>query len=181
MCHGGHGGDVEAVELGIADDLGVDRLGVGPDGGGEVRRVARVHKRHLDAQSGQVMREEVVGAAVERARRNDVVAGTGYVEQCESDSRRAAGKGEGADAAFQRREALLKHVGGRVHDPRVYVARLGEGEQVLGVLGVVEHVRGCLVNGHGAGVGGRVWSLTAMQGQRLEAGRPGAVCVFSHL
>ena len=55
----------------------------------------------------------------------------------------------GADAAFEARHALLEHRGRRVHDPRVDVAEPVEVEQVRGVLRVLEHVRGRLVDRHG--------------------------------
>ena len=63
-----------------------------------------------------------------------------------------------AGPAFERRDALLDDRLGRVLDAVVDVAELGEGEQVLRVLGGVEDVRGRLVDGGrprvGHGVGG---------------------------
>ena len=61
--------------------------------------------------------------------------------------------GERADAAFERGHALLEHVRGGVHDARVDVAELLEGEQIGGVRGILEDVRSGLVNGNGAGAG----------------------------
>ena len=48
------------------------------------------------------------------------------------------GQRQRADAAFQRGDALLQHVRGRVHDARVDVALHREAEQVGGVLRAVE-------------------------------------------
>ena len=51
-------------------------------------------------------------------------------------------------AAFHRRDALLQHVVGRVHDAGVDVAQFLQAEQVGGVLGAVELVRRGLVDRH---------------------------------
>ena len=66
-------------------------------------------------------------------------------------------------SAFDRRHALLEHVGGRVHDPRVDVPELLERKQVGGVVGVLEDKRRGLVKGHGPGACGRVRDLPGMQ------------------
>ena len=63
---------------------------------------------------------------------------------------------ERADAAFERGHALLEHVLGRVHDPRVDDAELFEPEQRGRVLGVAEHERRRLVDRDGPGAGRRV-------------------------
>ena len=58
-----------------------------------------------------------------------------------------------------------------------------QGEQVGGVLGVVEDVGGGLVDRHGARAGGRVGRLAGVQGEGLEAleGVLRALVQFSHL
>ena len=76
-----------------------------------------------------------------------------------------------ADAAFQVGQALLEHVGGRVHDAGVDVAQLLQGEQVGRVFGVAELVAGGLVDRHGAAAGGRVGLLAGVQLAGGEAER----------
>ena len=77
-----HALEVEDVALGVAERLGVERLGVGPDGGRARRRGRRGRRRtDLDAQLGQRVVEQVVGAAVERGRGHDVAAVLGQVEE----------------------------------------------------------------------------------------------------
>ena len=102
-------------------------------------RVVGVGEAHLDAVLRQRVGEQVVGAAVELRDRDDVVAGARDVEHA---SRSTAAWPEAVDQAAMPPsscgEALLEHVPGRVHDPRVDVARHLEREQVGGVLGVVE-------------------------------------------
>ena len=63
---GRHPGKVEDVSLGIAYGLGLDRLGVGPEGRPPcVQVVGVIHEGDLDAQLGQRVAEEAVGPAVE--------------------------------------------------------------------------------------------------------------------
>ena len=89
--------------------------------------------------------------------------------------------GHRADPALERGDALLQHVLGRVHDPRVDVAELGEPEQRRGVLGVAEDVGRRLVDRGGAGAGGRVGrgagvdllGLEGPVGGRVGLGHPG--------
>ena len=75
----------------------------------------------------------------------------------------AAGHGQARDAVFERRDALLEHVGGRVHDARVDVAEFLQREQRGGVVGILEDEGGGLVDGHGAGAGGGVGLIAVMQ------------------
>ena len=91
--------------------------------------------------------EELVGAAVEVVGRDDLVAHLGDVQQGERGRRLPGGHRQRAGAAFDRGDALLEHVGGRVHDPGVDVPELLQGEQVRRVLGVLEDVGGRLVDG----------------------------------
>ena len=70
----------------------------------------------LDAELGERVLEQVVGAAVDRRRRHDVVAGAGDVEHGVGDGRRAGGDGEGRGAALERGDALLEHVRGGVQE-----------------------------------------------------------------
>ena len=152
------GAQVDDVELRVADRLGEHeaRLVVGQPGDGV--RVVGVGPAHLDAVLRQRVREQVVGAAVQRRDRDDVVAGPRDVEHGVRHGRLAGGRRAGREPALERRDALLEDVPGRVHDARVDVARHLEREQVGGVLGVVELVRRRLVDRDGPGLasfGGR--------------------------
>ena len=89
----------------------------------------------------------------------------------EMHRRHAARGADRADAAFQRGEPLLEHRRRRVGDARIDVAGAFEVEQRGGVIGVLEHVRGGLVDRHGARAGRRIGVLAGVQAQRLEGGR----------
>ena len=155
--------------LGVGDRLAEERLGVGPDRGPPRVEVVRVlDERHLDAELGQRVVEQVVRAAVQARAGDDVVAGLGDVEDRERLRRLAAGDEQRADAALEARDALLHRVLGRVHDPRVDVAELLQREQVRGVLGVAEDERRGLVDRQGAGAGGAVRGLAGVDLAGLE-------------
>ena len=70
-----------------------------------------------------------------------------------------------ADAALDRRQPLLQHVVGRVHDAGVDVAEFLQAEQVGGMLGAVELVGGGLVDRHRNGMGGAVAAPAGVQGE----------------
>ena len=73
--HVGHGLDVERQQVGVADRLGVDRLGlVGDRLADRFRR--RLAELDLDPHLRQGVLEVVVGAAVEAGGRDDLVAGS---------------------------------------------------------------------------------------------------------
>ena len=133
--------DVEDVVLRVGDGLAEERLGVrshrGPPG---IQIVGVLDEADLDADLGQRVVEQVVGAAVEPRTRHDVVAGVGEVEDREVLGGLTGRQEQRRDAAFERRDALLDDVLRRVHDPGVDVAGLGKAEQRGGVLGAVERV-----------------------------------------
>jgi len=54
MGYRGDGSQIEDVDLGVADRLGVQRLGPRGDGPGEVGRVAWVDEMDFDASRGKV-------------------------------------------------------------------------------------------------------------------------------
>ena len=135
MGHRGDGLDVEDVGLGVGDGLGEEGLGVRlhgrPPG---VRVVLCLDEGHLDAQALEGVLQQVDGAPVERRRGDDVVACLGDVEQGQGRRGLAARDEQGTDAALERRDPLLDHGLGGVHDPGVDVAELLEREKVRGVL-----------------------------------------------
>ena len=99
--------DVEDVAARVADRLGEEQLGVRPHGGAPRVEVVRVlDEGDLDAELGQRVVEQVVGAAVERRAGDDVVAGPGEVEDRQRLGRLAGGDRDRRDAALERGDAL---------------------------------------------------------------------------
>ena len=74
-----------------------------------------------------------------------------------------------ADAAFERGNPLLEGGGGRVHDPGVDVAEALQGEELGGVVGVLEDVGRGLIDRHRARAGGRVGPLPGVDREGVEA------------
>ena len=140
----------EDVQRRIAEALAIERLGVRTDGPAERVGILGVDERHLDADPGQRVVEEIVGAAVKLRDGHDVVAGAGEIENGIRDRRLAGRVGERAGAALERRHPLLEDVGRWIHDPRVDVPEFLQRKQVCGVLGVAEYVAGRLVDRDGA-------------------------------
>ena len=102
------------------------------------------------------MGQQIVGAAVEGFFRHDMLARSGQVEQGATDRRRAAGRGQSRNAAFQGGHALLESLLGGVGQAAVDVAGLAQIEAGLGVVTVVEHIGRGLIDGHGPGAAGRI-------------------------
>ncbi len=156
--------DVEHVVLGVRDDLAEEHLRVRLDGRfplGEV--VGIVDEGDLDAELRQRVVQQVVGAAVQRRRGDDVVAGLAQRHERERFGSLTGCNGERAGepdrrgaAAFERVDAGFERGLRRVHDAGVDVADLGEAEQVGGVVGVAELVRRRLIDRHRPGAGGRI-------------------------
>ena len=149
--------DVEDVDLRVADRLTEEQLRVRADSSAPLVRIVLVlNERRLDTELGERVLEQVVGSAVDRRGRDDVVAGLRDVEHRVRLGCLAACDEEGTGAALERGEALLDDILRRVHDARVNVAELGQREEVRGVLGVVEDVRRRLIDRRRACLGGRV-------------------------
>ena len=165
----GQRGDVADVELRIADRLRIDRLGVRLQRGAECGRIVGVDERRVDAELRERDRELRIGAAVERARGDDVVAVARERQQRHHLRRHAGGGGERRAAAFERRDALLERRDGRIRDARIDVAERLQVEQRRRVVGGIEHERRRLIDRLRARAGRRVRNLAGVQAQGVEA------------
>jgi len=163
-----------------ADRLGEHGLRVRPHGLRKCRRIGGIDEGDVDPEARQRVDEGVVRPAVQRRGTDDVIAGARNVEDGIDHRRLPAGDRERADAAFKRGQPLLEHVGRGIHDPRVDVAELLQGEEPRGVRRIVEVVRRRLVDRDGASLGRRVSIVPAVQGGRLEAARRGRVQGAAH-
>ena len=162
--------DVGDGAAGIGDRLDEDRLGLRADRileGGDVVDVAPLHR---PAEGLERVIELVDRAAIELARGDDLVARLHQRVQRDQLRRMARGHGQRRRAAFQRRDALLQHVAGRVHDARIDVAEGLQAEQRRGMVGVVEDVGRGLVDRRHPGAGGRVGLGAGMDRQRGKTG-----------
>src|SRR5208337_544923 len=58
--------DIHDVELRVAQALGINGLGLGSDRGAQPVKVVGIHKLHRNAELGQRVVKQIVGAAIER-------------------------------------------------------------------------------------------------------------------
>ncbi|MNS70297.1 hypothetical protein D3C72_1036390 [compost metagenome] len=172
-------GDVGDVAQRVADRLREDGLGAVVDQRFESGHVAGVGEARGDAVLRQRVRKQVVGAAVQRAGRHDVVARFGDGHDGVGHGRLARGQRQRRDTAFQGRHALLQHVGRGVHDAGIDVARHLQVEQVGAVLRIVESVSHGLIDGHRHGARRRIRAVAAMHGHGFQT--PVGLLRFSHL
>ncbi len=162
------GFEVGYIEFRVTDCFAIDGAGFGGDGLAEGVEVAGVHELHRAAEFGHGVVEELVGAAVEVVGGDDFVTDLSDIEDGEGGGGLAGGDGEGTGAAFERGDALFEDVGGGVHDPRVDIAELFEGEKIGGVVAIFEDVGGGLVDGDCAGACGGVGVLSGVEGESTE-------------
>ena len=157
--------NVHHVQLRIAQRLGVDRTGLGVDGGTQPVKVVGIHKSNRNAQLRQRVVEQVVGSAVERCGGDDLLSCGGQRRRYQRLRRLARGRRQTRHSALQSRHPLFKHVGGGVHDAGIDVAKLLQRKQPRRVVRVMEHIGGGLIDGHGSRSGGRVGDLAGVHGE----------------
>ena len=160
--------DVEHLEARIADGLADDQPGVGAQRGPEAVEIARLDEGRGDAEARQGMGEQIDRAAVERGRRNDMVAGVEQRGDGEVHRGHAAGGADGAHAGFQRRQPLFQDGGRRVGDAGVDVPGALQVEQRGRMVRILKHVRRRLVDRNGARPGHRIRMLAGMQAQGFK-------------
>ena len=147
---GGHGGDVQDLEPGVAQRLADHEPGAVGDGACARRRGRggeRTSRRSRSAASVCANRLRVPPYTdCEHTTWSPALSrvGDGEVE-CRLPRRGA----DGADAAFERCHPFLEHGHGRIGNPAVDVPVPLEVEQPGGVVDVREEVRGRLVDRHG--------------------------------
>ena len=162
---GGKSGNIEDVNRRIADAFAINETGAGVAKAGDVFRMRRINKAHFDALPRQSVSKKIVSAAIKRAGGDDIVARAGNCLDGISNRRHAARDHERANAALNRGEALLQNGGGRVHDAGVNIAGDIEIKKIGAVLRIIEGIAGGLINGNGDGAGGRVGTVSGVNGK----------------
>ena len=125
--------------------------------------LVRVEEPHFDAELRKSLREQRPRPAVEAVGGNEVLSRMRNRQDRRSNGGLAAGKGQPAGAAVERRQALFQDVGGGVHQAGVDVAEFAQGEQIRSVLRAVKHVARGRIDRNGAGCGGGIGYLAGMQ------------------
>ena len=161
--------EVDDVDAGVAERFVIDGLGLRGNRLFKVAHVVRVDKNRFDAVLGKRVRKQIVGAAVQRAGRDDLVPFARDVQNGVCDGGGAGRDAQPRGTAFQRRDALFKDVRGRIGQAGVNVARNREAEAPFRLGGVFKHVGGGLVNRDGAGARCGVRFLTGLYLEGIES------------
>ena len=125
----------------VCNGLAEDGLGVGAEGGVQLLLGAqRVHEGGLDAHLLHGDGDEVEGAAVNGAGRNDMIPGFADVEQREEVGSLTAGRQHGGGAAFQLTDLFRHEIAGGILQTGIEIAVGFQIEQLAHVLtgGILE-------------------------------------------
>ncbi len=144
-----HGVEIDHVDAGVPEGFVVNRLGLRRDGLFKILYVVRVDEDGVDSVPGQRVGKQVVGAAVKRAGRNNLVPRARDVQNGIGDRRRARRHAQAGGAALQRGDALLKNLRRRVRQARIDIARNRQAEAALRLRRVLKHVGRSLIDGDG--------------------------------
>ena len=162
-------GDIEYLEARITERFRENQPGVIPDGRGKGCRVAGINESRLDPEPGQRIGQQVVAAAIQRAGRDNMRAGAHQRDNGQVQCRLATGRCNGADAAFECRDALLQHSVGGVAQARIDMPGTLYIEQRGGVVRIGEGKRRCLVDRCSPGTRGRVGLRAGVQCQGVQS------------
>ena len=144
------------VRIRVAQRFHIHCLGVRANGCFDICRIVCIYESGFDTDLCVSVCEQVIGAAVNRLRRNDMVAAAcdianGIVNCC--------GTGCGCQCSctvFQCGDTLFKNVVGRVHQTGVDVARFCQTETASCLCGILEHIRSGRIDRHCSCISGRV-------------------------
>ena len=148
--------DVGDDAAGIGDQLDEDRLGLVGHGGPDRAEIVGIGPAHLPAEILEGVIELIDRAAVELGRGDEFVAGLHQRVERHDLRRMARGDGERGRRALQRRDPLFERRRRRIGDAGVDIAERLQAEQRGGVVDVVEHEGGRLVDRRRARAGRRV-------------------------
>ena len=162
-------GDVHHVESRVAQGLAEQQPRVWTQCCAPGCAVAGIDEGGLDAEAAQGEMQQVVRAAVECTRGDDVRAGAGDGRDRQVQRRLPAGGRDAAHAALERRDALLKHRHRRIAQPGIDVAGLLHVEERGRLVGIREHEGGAEVDRRCPRPGGGVGRGTGMHRQRVHA------------
>jgi len=164
MCDLCEGDKIGYIELGIADRLGKQGSGLWCDGFSERFRIAGIDKGHLAAQLRHGVVKKLIRAAIKVVGGDNLIANLRDIEDSKCCCCLAGSNSQRARPAFESGNALFEDIRRRIHDPRVDIAKLFQGEQIRRMFRVLEHIGSGLVNRDSARAGGWVGDLAGMQG-----------------
>ena len=145
--------DIRNVGMRVAESFDEDELRVALDSGFHTLEVVSVNESRFDTEVTERMLHQVESTAVNRALDNHVVSAAGKSRDGVSDGCGTRSNRESGNAAFEGSDTFFENALSRIGDAAVDVTTGLQGKAVCGVLGIVENVRGGLVNRNRAGIG----------------------------
>ncbi len=161
--------DVGDDAAGVGDRLDEDRLGLVVYGPFERTDIVRFGPSHVPAKILERMGELVDRAAVELGGGDQLVARLHQGVQGDHLRGVAGRERQSGGAAFERGDAFFQHGAGRIANAGVDIAEGLQAEQRGGVVDVVEHIGGSLVDRRYARAGCRVRLGARVNRKRCEA------------
>ena len=160
--------DVDDNAAGVGEVLDEDRLALRGQRLAEILRLGRVDEMAGPAELLERQAELRERAAVEIARRDELVAGPHQREEGQELRRVPRRGGDRGAAALEGREPFFQHGDGRVGQPRIDVAEIVQIEERGGVVDVVEHIGRRLIDRRRARAGRRIGRGAGMDRAGLE-------------
>ena len=166
-CKRGKRAEIGHGEARIADRLDIDRPRARVDQRLHMLRIVVRREAALEPEIAQHDLELVVRAPVQIGRADEIVARAQYARQRDELSRMPRRNGQCGRSALERGHALLEHIGRRILQTGIDIARLAQCEQVGSVLRTVESISGGLIQRRHARVR-RIGRIARMDLQGLE-------------
>ena len=143
-----YSGDIDEVELGVAQRLSVDELGIGLDSCLEVLRILGIDEGRRDTEAGQRDAQEIIRTAVDAGGGYDMVTSAQQGEDRRSDSAHAACRSDGTYTTFEGCQALLQDVGRGVIEAGIEVCRDLQVKDPSSVVSTIKSEGIRLIKGH---------------------------------
>ena len=175
----GQAGDVDDVAGRVTHGLTEDGLGVVINGGSQGIKIIVADKAGFNTPTRQAVGKEVVGATIEFAGGDDVVAHFGDGFQRIFDGCHAGGHCQRAHAAFHGRDPFLQHRIGGVHDAGVNIPGYLQIKQIRPMLGIVEGIGRGLVDRCHHCLGGGIHLKAGTHGKGFHLHEQSLCCCVS--
>ena len=138
--------DIWNVGMRVAESFNKDELRVFLDGGFDALEIVSVDEGRFDTEVTERMLQQVESTTVNRALDNHVVTTAGKSRNSVSNGSGTRGDSESGNATFEGSNTFFENTLSGVVDTAVNITTGLQGKAVCSILGVVENVRGGLVN-----------------------------------
>ena len=164
--------DVRDIRIRVAQRLQVHERRFGTNRRRNLVHIVCIHERRLYAEPCERMLKQIVCAAIDGLLRHHMGARLGQRLDGQRDRRCARGNSQGGHTALKRRDALLQHRLRGVGQTAIDVSRICQTKAIRRMLGILEHVTRCLIDGSRTRIRCRIGLfLSHMQLQRVEMKR----------